>query len=144
MASFQLCYNLNKYTSDWDSILGLHPALWAIAVIGPLVRVNICGIVTLYQISQSFCVSAASLHLTGPTTHWFQSYKQTLEFQQWDQFMLVVVSEFEVDTHRTKTMELLNLKQWRLVEDCRMSFEQLVYHIQLYDNSLRITVVGGC
>jgi hypothetical protein len=45
MASFQLCYNLHKHTSDWDSILGLHPASWAVAVIEPLVQVNICGIV---------------------------------------------------------------------------------------------------
>jgi hypothetical protein len=29
-----------------DSILGLHPALWGVVVIGPLVRVNICDIVT--------------------------------------------------------------------------------------------------
>jgi hypothetical protein len=45
MASFQLCYNLNKYTSDRDFILGLHPASWAVAVIGHLIRANICGIV---------------------------------------------------------------------------------------------------
>jgi hypothetical protein len=45
MVSFRLCYNLNKYTSNRDSILGLHPASCAITVIGPLVRMNICGIV---------------------------------------------------------------------------------------------------
>jgi hypothetical protein len=48
MASFRLCYDLNKHTSDRDSILGLHPASWAIAAIDPLVRVNIYGIVTLH------------------------------------------------------------------------------------------------
>jgi hypothetical protein len=46
MASFQLCYDLNKHTSDRDSILVLHPASWPITAIGPLVRENICGIVT--------------------------------------------------------------------------------------------------
>jgi hypothetical protein len=46
MVSFWLCYNLNKHTSDWDSILELHPASWTITVIGPLVQMNICGIVT--------------------------------------------------------------------------------------------------
>jgi hypothetical protein len=35
VASFQLCYNPNKHTSDWDSILGLHPVSWAVTVIGP-------------------------------------------------------------------------------------------------------------
>jgi hypothetical protein len=46
MASFQLCYDLNKHTFDQDSILGLHPASWVITAIGPLVWVNICGVVT--------------------------------------------------------------------------------------------------
>jgi hypothetical protein len=46
MTSFLLCYNLNKYTFDRDSILELRPASWAIAVIGPLVQVNICCVVT--------------------------------------------------------------------------------------------------
>jgi hypothetical protein len=46
MTIFRLCYDLNKHTSVRDSILGLYPALWVIAAIGPLARVNICGIVT--------------------------------------------------------------------------------------------------
>jgi hypothetical protein len=46
MASFWLYYNLNKHTSDWDSIVVLYPASWAIAVVGHLVRMNICGIIT--------------------------------------------------------------------------------------------------
>jgi hypothetical protein len=46
MISFRLCYNLNKHTSDYDSILGLRPISWVVVVIGPPVRMNICGIVT--------------------------------------------------------------------------------------------------
>jgi hypothetical protein len=46
MASFRLCYNLGKHTSDQDSILGLHPVSWVVAVIGPPIRMNICGIVS--------------------------------------------------------------------------------------------------
>jgi hypothetical protein len=46
MASFWLYYNLNKHTSDYDSILWLRPASWAVAVIGPPVQRNIYGIVT--------------------------------------------------------------------------------------------------
>jgi hypothetical protein len=49
MASLRLCYNFNKHTSDYDSILWLRPASWAVAVIGPLVRMNICGIVNLAE-----------------------------------------------------------------------------------------------
>jgi hypothetical protein len=37
MTNFQLCYNLNKHTSDRNSILELYPASWIITVIGPLV-----------------------------------------------------------------------------------------------------------
>jgi hypothetical protein len=46
MASFLLCYDLNKHTSDQNSILELHPVSRAVAAIGALVQVNICDIVT--------------------------------------------------------------------------------------------------
>jgi hypothetical protein len=46
------------------------------------------------------------------------------------------VSEFEANTHRTKAMELLNLKQIGSVDEYRKRFEQLVYNIRLYDPSL--------
>jgi hypothetical protein len=62
------------------------------------------------QIPQGFRVSAASNHMTSPAAHWFHMYKHTLGFQNWDTFVLAVLVEFEVDTHRVKTMELLNLK----------------------------------
>jgi hypothetical protein len=50
-------------------------------------------------------------------------------------------SVVEVDNHRSKTMELLSLKQTGKVEDCRRAFEQLVYHIRLYDSSLSPTML---
>jgi hypothetical protein len=65
---------------------------------------------TLYQIPPNFRVSAASIHMSGAAAHWFQTYKLMPGFQSWEQFSEDVVSEFEVDTHRAKTMELLNLK----------------------------------
>jgi hypothetical protein len=46
MTIFRLCYDLNKHTSDRDSILELHPVSCVVAAIGPLTRVNICGIIT--------------------------------------------------------------------------------------------------
>jgi hypothetical protein len=48
IASFRLCYNLNKHTSDYDSIFRLRPVSWAVAVIGPPVRMNICGIIRFH------------------------------------------------------------------------------------------------
>jgi hypothetical protein len=52
-----------------------------------------------------------------------------------------VLSEFEVDNHCSKTMELLNLKQTSTMEEYCRSFEQLVYHIKLYDSSLSSTML---
>jgi hypothetical protein len=49
--------------------------------------------------------------------------------------------EFEVNTHRIKTMELLNLRQNGSVEEYKNRFEQLVYHILLYDTSLSETML---
>jgi hypothetical protein len=57
--------------------------------------------------------------MLGVVAHWFQTYKQLSGFQQWDGFMLAVVAEFEIDTHRTKTMELLGLKQLGYVDEYR-------------------------
>jgi hypothetical protein len=71
----------------------------------------------MYQIPPSFRVSAASIHMIGDAVHWFQSYKHTPGFQCWDQFVLAVVAEFEVDTHRAKIMQLLNLRQTSTVEE---------------------------
>jgi hypothetical protein len=86
-------------------------------------------------------VSAASIHLIGAVAQWFQTYKQSVEFQNSDQFEAVVISKFAVDTHHSKTMELLSLKQTGSVEDYRCDFEQLVYHIRLYDGALSATML---
>jgi hypothetical protein len=40
MTRFQFHYNINKHVPDWDSWLGLCPASWATAAIGPLTRVT--------------------------------------------------------------------------------------------------------
>jgi hypothetical protein len=91
---------------------------------------------SLYQIFATFCVSATSLHMSGPTAHWYQNYMHFENFQSWEVFTKAVVSEFEANTHRTKVMELLHLKQTGSVEEYRKKFEQLVYNIRLYDSSL--------
>jgi hypothetical protein len=90
----------------------------------------------LYQIPSSFCVTAASIHLSSPAAHWFQTYKLTLSYQQWEQFVSTVTTEFESDVHRSKTMVLLNLKQRSTIDKYRKQFEQLVYHNKLYYHSL--------
>jgi hypothetical protein len=49
--------------------------------------------------------------------------------------------EFEVNTHRIKTMEPLNLRQTGSVEEYKNQFDQLVYHILLYDNNISETIL---
>jgi hypothetical protein len=95
----------------------------------------------MYQIPASFRVSASSLHMSGSAAHWFQSYKHFRDFLSWESFTSAVVKEFEVDTHRAKVMDLLNLRQTGSVEDYRHQFEPLVYHITLYEQSLSETVL---
>jgi hypothetical protein len=96
---------------------------------------------TMYQIPPGFHVSAASIHMTDVVAHWFQSYNHTTGFQIWEQFVQAMIAEFEVDTHRAETIELLNLKQTGLVEEYCKAFEQLVYHIRLFDTSLSSTML---
>jgi hypothetical protein len=55
--------------------------------------------------------------------------------------VLAVSQEFEVNTHRVKAMELLNLRQTSTVEEYKLQFHQLVYHILLYDHSLSETML---
>jgi hypothetical protein len=52
-----------------------------------------------------------------------------------------VIAEFEVDTHGSKTMELLNLRQSGLMDEYRKTFEHLVYNIRLFDLSLNDTML---
>jgi hypothetical protein len=49
MICFQLYYILNKHTSDRDSILRLHSTSWTVAVVDPLTRANIYGIITMHS-----------------------------------------------------------------------------------------------
>jgi hypothetical protein len=63
-------------------------------------------------------------------------YKHSPWVHTWEHFVLVVSREFEVNTHRVKTMELLNLKQTGTVEEYKNHFDQLVYHILLYGHSI--------
>jgi hypothetical protein len=75
--------------------------------------------------------------MSGAASHWFQTYRLTPGFQNWTRFGAAVVTEFEIDTHRAKTMELLNLKQVGTVDDYHCSFEQSHRrHVSLYLFSL--------
>jgi ribosomal protein L32 len=55
--------------------------------------------------------------------------------------VVAVSREFQVHTHRVKTMELLNLCQTGSVEDYKNQLGKLVYHIMLYDHTLSETTL---
>jgi hypothetical protein len=86
-------------------------------------------------------VSTTSIHMSGSAAQWFQSFKHVAGAYQWEEFARAVVKEFEVDTHRSKTMQLLNLQQSGSVDEYQKSFEQLVYNIGLFDHSLSETLL---
>jgi len=81
------------------------------------------------------------MNLSGRASHWYQAHKDTYGVQSWEQFEQSVLSEFEVNTHRDKMMELLTLKQVDSVADYKKQFEQLVYHIKLFDKTVSETLL---
>jgi hypothetical protein len=95
----------------------------------------------LYATPPNFRVTTTSLHMIDRASHWFQSYKHSPCNHTWEHFVVAVSQEFEVDTHRVKTMELLNLRQTRSVEEYKHQFDQLVYHIRVYDSNISETML---
>jgi hypothetical protein len=86
-------------------------------------------------------VTAAALHMVDKAAHWFQSYKQSRGSYAWENFVIAVSREFELNTHHIKTMQLLSLRQTGSVSDYRHQFDQLIYHIHLYDSSISETMM---
>lgn len=87
----------------------------------------------LYQITEGFKVSAASLNMIGDAAHWYQAWKQERGWPTWEQLREAVLNEFEINIKRAKMEELLLLTQTGTVSEYRSKFLQLVYHIRLYD-----------
>jgi hypothetical protein len=94
-----------------------------------------------YSVPPYFRVTATSIHMIDKAEHKYQTYKHSPGSHAWVHFVLAVSREFEVNTHRVKNMELLNLRQTGYVEDYKHRFDQLVYHILLYDHSLSETML---
>jgi hypothetical protein len=95
----------------------------------------------LYFIPLDFRVTVASLHMVDRASHWFQSYKHSGGVHTWEHFVVGVSKEFEVNAHRVKTIALLNLRQTCFVQDYKQQFDQLIYHIRLYDHSISGTML---
>ena len=91
---------------------------------------------TLYQIAPGFQVSAATMYLSESAAHWYHAFKRTHERLTWEQFRQAVLLEFDMDTHRVKMKELLQLRQTGTVAEYRCQFDRSVYNIKLYDPSM--------
>ncbi|KAK3151411.1 hypothetical protein QOZ80_3AG0245520 [Eleusine coracana subsp. coracana] len=76
------------------------------------------------------------MHMTDSAAHWYQSFKLLNPYHDWELFKASVLAEFEVNTHHNKLMELLSIHQTGPVEEYKKQFEQLMYHVKLYDNRL--------
>lgn len=90
----------------------------------------------LYQITEGFKVSAASLNMVGDAAHWYQAWKREVGWHTWDQLQEAIFAEFEIHTARFKMDELLLLSQTGTVSEYRTKFAQLVYYLRLYDPTL--------
>ena len=86
-----------------------------------------------YNIVDEFRVSAAALNLVGDAAHWYQAWKQEMGWPTWDQLRTAIAAEFEVHIEKSKMDELLLLTQTGTVTEYRSHFNQLVYHIRLYN-----------
>ena len=91
---------------------------------------------TLYNIAPGFQVSASSMYLTESAAHWYHAFKRSHARLTWEEFRQAVLLEVDMDTHRVKMKELLQLRQTGTVAEYRRQFDRLVYNIKLYDPSI--------
>jgi hypothetical protein len=63
------------------------------------------------------------------------------QIHTWEHFVVSVSQEFERNTHRVKTMALLNHRHTGFVEEYKNQFDQLLYHIWSYDGSISETML---
>jgi hypothetical protein len=83
---------------------------------------------SLYKIPDTMKTSAASLHLEGNATKWYQVYKLKNGLVSWDRFISVVEEKFGAYHYRKSLDLLLELKQEGMVEEYTSEFESLQFH----------------
>jgi hypothetical protein len=105
---------------------GTDPKIW---------RDNCQSYFDLYKLPEGMWITAAHLHFEGNAAKWYQIYKQTHTFQNWNHFCAVVEEEFGADDLRSTMNELLDLKQSRTVEDYTTQFQALQFTITMQNPS---------
>ena len=76
------------------------------------------------------------MYLIDSAAHWYHAFKRSQVRLTWEEFRQAVLLEFDIDTHRVKMKELLQLRQTGMVADHMKQFDKLVYNIKLYDPSI--------
>jgi pterin-4a-carbinolamine dehydratase len=84
---------------------------------------QVFNIFSVILYSTRFQVTAASMHMIDRVAHWYQSYKHSPGIHTYEHFVVAVSHEYDVNTHRVKTMTLLDLKQTGSVEDYKQQFD---------------------
>ncbi|XP_024311277.1 uncharacterized protein LOC112269252 [Brachypodium distachyon] len=93
---------------------------------------------SMYQITESFKVSAATMNLVHNGAHWYQAFKLTNQCFGWPHFRAAILAEFEGNLCQDHMRELCTLKQTGSVENYLRQFNMLLYQVKLYDPT-----VGG-
>ncbi|XBI82474.1 hypothetical protein VPH35_091156 [Triticum aestivum] len=91
------------------------------------------------DIPEAFKVTYATLHMFGDAANWFHAYKLIHQWPSWSEFRIAVTTEFDRNVHRNKMKELLLLKQSASVLEYKREFNQLVYQLLLYEQSVSDT-----
>lgn len=100
----------------------------------PIIWIDQCNdYFKLYQIPEGFKVTAASMHMIDDAAMWLQSYKKMYDIVDWNYLCAAVLGEFEINGHRRKMSELLQLRQRGTVTEYRKQFEHLMYELLLYE-----------
>jgi hypothetical protein len=87
----------------------------------------------LYQLPEGIWIIAATLHLQGNASKWWQAYKQNHTFKSWKHFCTTAEAEFGADDFRSAITELLELKQQSSLEEYTTKFQALQHDVSMHN-----------
>jgi hypothetical protein len=121
----------NNFKTSFPKFDGLYPRIW---------RDKCLDYFKVFNTALAMWLTAATLHLEGNATHWYQAYKLQHEVNNWTQFINTVEAKFGVDDHRQFMTALINLKQKGTVSEYCTEFQELMFklcgHNPYYDETM--------
>ena len=94
---------------------------------------NCINYFTIYSIPERLKVTAATMHLEGNASKWWQAYKQNHAIPEWKILCQVIQEKFGADDYRNAINELVSLKQTRSVEEYTIAFQSLQFDISMHN-----------